>query len=127
MFFLPHRFFKFPCASKISWVFCLISFFVILPNSQASNPNDQTTVAGLPSKQLFSAPLYFESNAGQTDEEVKFLARGSGYAVFLTPGEAVLALRRSTQKAAAAHNKPAQLRMKLIGTHNEASVEGLDR
>ncbi len=39
-----------------------------------------------------SAPLAFEFNQGQTDGAVDFLARGSGYAVFLTEGDAVLAL-----------------------------------
>ena len=39
-------------------------------------------------------PLSFEENRGQTDPRVKFLARGSGYALFLTPTEAVLKLRR---------------------------------
>ena len=38
-------------------------------------------------------PLSFEANQGQTDARVKFLARGPGYAVFLTADEAVLTLR----------------------------------
>ena len=38
-------------------------------------------------------PLIFEANQGQTDPQVKFLSRGSGYTLFLTPTEAVLALR----------------------------------
>src|SRR5438874_456910 len=37
-------------------------------------------------------PLSFEANQGQTDEAVQFLSRGSGYTLFLTAGEAVLAL-----------------------------------
>jgi hypothetical protein len=37
-------------------------------------------------------PLHFEANQGQTDAQVNFLARGSGYTLFLTPGEAVLKL-----------------------------------
>ncbi len=37
-------------------------------------------------------PLYFEPNEGQTDTRVTYLARGRGYAVFLTPGEMVLAV-----------------------------------
>ena len=37
-------------------------------------------------------PLSFEANAGQTDQRVKFLSRGSGYTLFLTSNEAVLAL-----------------------------------
>ncbi len=39
-------------------------------------------------------PLSFEANQGQTDPEVKFLSRGSGYTLFLTAAEAVLALVR---------------------------------
>lgn len=36
-------------------------------------------------------PLAFEENRGQTDGRVRFLARAPGYALFLTPGEAVVA------------------------------------
>lgn len=39
-------------------------------------------------------PLHFEVNQGQSDKRVKFLARGRGYSLFLTPTEAVLALRQ---------------------------------
>jgi hypothetical protein len=41
-------------------------------------------------------PLSFEANSGQTDSRVEFLARGDGYTVFLTPSEAILALRGSS-------------------------------
>jgi len=44
-------------------------------------------------------PLQFEANQGQTDAQVKFLARGRGYTMFLTPTEAVLVLRKNTRKA----------------------------
>jgi len=37
-------------------------------------------------------PLSFEPNQGQTDANVKFLARGGGYGLYLTGSEAVLAL-----------------------------------
>ena len=38
-------------------------------------------------------PLSFEENRGQTDPQVKFLSRGSGYALFLTATEAVLTVQ----------------------------------
>ena len=38
-------------------------------------------------------PRIFEINQGQTDKEVKFLSRGSGYTLFLAQREAVLAFR----------------------------------
>jgi hypothetical protein len=37
-----------------------------------------------------SLPLIFELNAGQANPEVKFLSRGAGYTLFLTPAEMVL-------------------------------------
>lgn len=40
----------------------------------------------------------FELNRGQTDTRVKFLSRGSGYTIFLTPNQAVLSLARGTQR-----------------------------
>ena len=38
-------------------------------------------------------PLGFEANQGQTDPRVRYLARGSGYTLFLAGTEAVLAFR----------------------------------
>ena len=32
-------------------------------------------------------PLRFEENRGQTDSQVRFLSRGSGYAILLAPSE----------------------------------------
>ena len=37
-----------------------------------------------------------EVNVGQTDSQVDFISRGSGYTLFLTPREAVLALRTAS-------------------------------
>lgn len=37
-------------------------------------------------------PLTFEANRGQVDQTVRFLSRGLGYTLFLTPTEAVLSL-----------------------------------
>jgi len=41
-------------------------------------------------------PLAFEINRGQTGAKLKFLSRGSGYTLYLTGGEAVLALQKPT-------------------------------
>jgi hypothetical protein len=43
-------------------------------------------------------PLSFEANQGQTDAQVKFLARGQGYTLFLTPTETVLSLKKPQAK-----------------------------
>jgi predicted extracellular nuclease len=38
-------------------------------------------------------PIAFEANLGQADAQVRYLSRGPGYSLFLTPAEAVLSLR----------------------------------
>ena len=56
----------------------------------ASTPTKQTVTAT-----MLGMPLQFEANHGQVDEQVKFLARGKGYTLFLTPTESVMVLSRS--------------------------------
>lgn len=49
-------------------------------------------------------PLSFEANHGQAAKDVKFVSRGSGYAIYLTAQEAVLALHKSEDNAARYRN-----------------------
>jgi photosystem II stability/assembly factor-like uncharacterized protein len=49
-------------------------------------------------KNYGSLPLSFEANRGQTDASVKYVARGPGYNIFLTPAEAVFVLRDAALK-----------------------------
>jgi hypothetical protein len=71
-------------------------------------------------------PLSFEPNQGQTNAEVKFLARGSGYGLFLTPTEMVLALSEPRAKSSheASNGKGTALRMKLVGANAKPQVVG---
>ena len=77
-------------------------------------PQLRSAIAGL--------PLAFEANQGQTDPKVRFLARGSGYGLFLTADEAVLTLQQS-QRAASG---PSVVRMGLANANPRASVSGTD-
>lgn len=45
-------------------------------------------------KNSSTLPLRFETNRGQTDEEVKYLARATGYNIFLAENEADIVLHR---------------------------------
>src|SRR5436190_11482090 len=83
-------------------------------------------------------PLHFEANQGQTHQDVRFLARGAGYSLYLTAGEAVLVLtkpnpdakrdsrstpeRRGTQP----RGTPFVVRMSLVGAAPKPLVSGLD-
>src|ERR1019366_9983016 len=49
----------------------------------------------MPPAKAVSLPLVFQPNQGQTAPQVKFLARGAGYGLFLTADEAVLQLQPS--------------------------------
>jgi hypothetical protein len=59
-------------------------------------------------------PLRFEANQGQTDQQVKFLARGHGYSLFLTGSEAVLELRKPSTATAASIGRDLQLKELLL-------------
>jgi len=64
-------------------------------------------------------PLSFEANQGQVDEQVKYLARGQGYTLFLTPGAAVLGLRSEGA------GKPTEwLRLALHGAAAAPAITG---
>jgi len=87
-------------------------------------------------------PYTFQTNGGQVDAAVKFLARGPGYSLFLTPGEAVLSLRTGQPQAPAQHRPgagpaprvdptptaaavpPAVLRLSLVGANPAALIRG---
>ena len=114
-----------------------------------------------PAKKLQLASAYgkfppsFEANQGQTNPRVKFLSRGSGYSLFLTPTEAVLTLRSSGQesqvkgqeaaverpgllsgrgaaneflkeRSAASAVQATVLRMKLVGANPAPKISGVD-
>src|SRR6266576_5446896 len=86
-------------------------------------------------------PLSFEENQGQTAREVRYVSRGCGYELFLTPQEAVLALRgnrpldlspphrtaslRAFRKARRAGRVTA-IRMRLEGANPEPQIAGTD-
>ena len=63
-----------------------------------------STARALTSEQARAAygriEMSFEANRGQTDASVNFLARGSGYTLFLKPTEAVFQLRNANRQTA---------------------------
>jgi len=87
-------------------------------------------------------PLSFEENQGQTAREVRYVSHGSGYELFLTPQEAVLALQpnvphdlsplhrtatlRASRKARRAGQVTA-IRMRLEGANPDAQIAGMDQ
>ena len=70
-------------------------------------------------------PLSFVANQGQTDAQVNFTARGSGYTLYLTPGEAVLDLQKPGKPGVVAPGDA--LHMQLVGANPAPAVVGLDQ
>ena len=68
-------------------------------------------------------PLAFEENQGQADPAVKFLARGSGYQLFLTAQEAVMIFNKGNQ--AATDYQTAVIRMRFEGANKTPVVKGV--
>lgn len=93
-----------------------------LPSSDAPTAAGPNAIAGTNVEAAYGKlPLRFEANQGQTDKQVKFLARGSGYLLYLTPAEAVLRLRGKDDAKSAA-----TLRLKMAGAKIKPQVTGVD-
>ena len=61
-------------------------------SSVTENSADQTGEPHSLTPDFGKLPLSFEENVGQTDQQVRYLSRGHGIALFLTDKEAVLSL-----------------------------------
>ncbi len=66
-------------------------------------------------------PLRFEANSGQADARVKFLSRGLGYTIFLTPTEAVLSLNKTEN----GKTIRSVVRMRPLGANRAPEITGL--
>ena len=81
-------------------------------------------------------PISFEANRGQTDAQVRFLSRGAGYSLFLTPAEAVLSLRSDSIAAetrdgrgnlgAQGSGRQAVVRLSFAGANATPAMQGQD-
>ncbi|NKF20800.1 SBBP repeat-containing protein [Solimonas marina] len=68
-------------------------------------------------------PLHFEPNEGQAPQDVRYIARGAGYGLFLKDDEAVLSLLHPA--ADTGHpTAGAVLRMQLVGAQKASRLEG---
>jgi hypothetical protein len=105
-----------------------------LPSSLATPPLQKARAA----ENYGKIPLAFEANQGQADKSVKFLARGSGYGVYLTGQEAALMLCKPVQGTSRAdfHRNASPIgksavcdvvHMQLTGANSTAEPTGEER
>jgi hypothetical protein len=95
--------------------------------------------------QYTALPLRFEPNVGQTDRRVQFLARASGYTLFLTANESVMlfarpvpavmptssegpvdAIKRAADASVAKVAATAVVRMRFVGANKQPRLTGVD-
>ena len=74
------------------------------------------TAMAAPAFRWSDIPLSFEPNWGQAPAEVRYVARGSAYTLYLAAGETVLAGRNQTP-----------MRVELVGANLGAPVQGEDQ
>jgi hypothetical protein len=102
----------------------------VLPDETLAIPLPQGTTRLNP--RFGNAQLHFERNEGQIDNDVKFLARGPGYQIFLTETEAVMVLNSQSPSVGAKRvglqetsaGQEHVLRMRLVGANLAPSVRG---
>ena len=80
----------------------------------------QTTQAKV-NESVGKLPLAFEPNLGQTDAQVKYVARAKGYTAFLTENETVLSIKGSAKGSARG-----VLRMKMPNARPATRLETSD-
>jgi Beta-propeller repeat len=79
-------------------------------------------------------PLTFEENHGQSDGQARFLARGIGYTLFLTPTETAISMQRPSLGKAGRQDPDLQsneafhasVHIKLLDANPATAIEGLE-
>ena len=122
-----------------SWLWATAMALVMLPSLVTASKAPSQLQARTPSKlQAMESygrlPLSFEANNGQTESQVRFLARGRGYTLFLAQDEAVFVLRKAKGDNASRDTFHASrdyqetvLRMRLEGANPTPRAAGLEK
>ena len=122
-------------ASYSRWILLSLTGAAVVAATGFRTMGSDRHAVSAPARQSIEAtygmlPLSFEANHGQTDSRVDFISRGNGYSLFLTSGEAVLALRKPVQDTneikATGRAKGAVLRMKLVGANQHPAPAAIE-
>jgi len=111
-------------ASRLAFIFLLTLTAAAMAGDPAiprSKPKSDSVARARVAQVYGRLPLRFEANQGQTDAQVKFLSRGRGYGLFLTPTEALLSLRKPS---AVSHQPSGNSRQSAVGS--QPSQEATD-
>ncbi len=83
-------------------LYCVLVYCILLPVSNLASANVSADTPSKDKIQLAESygklPIAFEANEGQTDQRVKYFARGQGYTLFVTPQESVISMTTPDKK-----------------------------
>ena len=111
----------------------LLAALASSPLLAASVPSQagSTTTESAAAARYAALPMRFEPNVGQTDARVQYLARGTGYTMFLTASESVIVLGQS-QATVRGNDSPDSdsphpevVRMGFVGAAAKPTIVGL--
>jgi len=116
-------------AVLVAGIVCLLTSFAGMvfvgargDNAKIVGPTTDASTRARIAQSFGKLPLSFEINKGQVEQPVKFVSRGPGYVLFLTPAEAVLTLHKPRKDSEV--REGSVLRLKMIGANTAPSVEG---
>lgn len=105
-------------------------------NTKSDNKKYGTdkTAASKSIPQMSNPPISFEENKGQTDESVRFLARGRGFDLLLGTNETVYSMPdancerrgKESKKQNLTPCRTLYLKMKMLGANEAAVIQGFE-
>ena len=101
-------------------VLCSLQGMAAASHHDTHPPTDKLAAQAL--VKYSKLPLSFEENRGQAGAPVKFLSRGNGYSILLTPAKVILNLQ-SNKKA----SPPSTIGMSFPGGSSSPALTGVDR
>jgi hypothetical protein len=100
-------------------VVAVLPFLAVASDLWASESDDLDESIRNRARQTFlSLPLHFEENTGHFAKQVKYLARGPGYTLFLTPNETVLTMAKGVS------SKQSVVRVSLVDANHATTLQG---
>src|SRR6202453_1583801 len=103
------------------------AILIVSPAHRVGAKSDSSRAGAFSAKPIqvsFAAlPLVFEQNQGQTDAQVKYMARANGYQLFLTSHDAVFSLHSkssSSEADARRESRTSQLENRNLGDHRKS-------
>lgn len=119
--------FKRRALRKRYWLTALLAFTFMAAGLYNFPSQKSEKLASSPSptslaSEILKLPLFFERNAGQIQDNVKFFTRGRGYSFYFTPQEIVMVLQGTNPGLSAS-----VLKMSFIGANPKPTIEGVEQ